>query len=660
MERLSSRVSLLSESALCGALLLAFFWLITRFIEAIYTFGLLGVDIPPEIASAALFLSPLLLVIVPGLLAPQRAALTARVIAAAALLCLAASLFLATRERMLVTGLGTSLMLLWLPSALAARSFRAAGFGGGLVLAGIASILFRAAYHGSDLLPGPASTAINLLVAAGGLMLLAITPPAGPAPAAAVKAGGLWRGVGRYLGLAAALLLLYFGFNAPAVIARWSGASYAGVTAALFGPLVLFGAAWFTNPSLRERLTPRVLAAWSGLFLAALVLALLPHQIALPASPAGYPIEAPAAGLLTLAALALALLLHPVIYAAAACLASSLMDEPLRPREAGLAALLGALFMLIMIFAHVFTTVYDYIPVVGPVFRDRFWLVTAFPALVMALAVWGAAPTAPDARRVHLALPAALGLAFAAVVGVTLFVGQAAASPSGSTVLRVMTYNIQQGYDTAGERAYGEQLAVIRAQDPDILGLQESDTARIANGNGDVVRYLSDWLGMHAYYGPTSVTGTFGIALLSRYPLENPRTFFMYSEGEQTAAILATIRVGGEAYSVLVTHLGNGGPLIQQQQVLEILAGQTNVIAMGDFNFRPPTEQYQLTAAAYRDAWEIAAEQAAVPSDMNIERRIDHVFVSPGLAVRRAAYLPEGPSDHPALVVEIAPASSGQ
>jgi len=33
----------------------------------------------------------------------------------------------------------------------------------------------------------------------------------------------------------------------------------------------------------------------------------------------------------------------------------------------------------------------------------------------------------------------------------------------------------------------------------------------------------------------------------------------------------------------------------------------------------------------------------------------DYIFVSPGMAVPAARYLPPGPSDHPALLAEIAP-----
>ena len=45
---------------------------------------------------------------------------------------------------------------------------------------------------------------------------------------------------------------------------------------------------------------------------------------------------------------------------------------------------MAALFLLLMVFFHVFTTVYDYVPVIGPLFRDRFWFVYLLAGLGMA------------------------------------------------------------------------------------------------------------------------------------------------------------------------------------------------------------------------------------------------------------------------------------
>ena len=82
------------------------------------------------------------------------------------------------------------------------------------------------------------------------------------------------------------------------------------------------------------------------------------------------------------------------------------------------------------------------------------------------------------------------------------------------------------------------------------------------------MRYFADNLGMYSYYGPSTTAGTFGIALLSKYPIVQAATFYLYSTGEQTACIQAVIAANGAFYNVFVTHLGNGGPMVQLIDVL--------------------------------------------------------------------------------------------
>jgi endonuclease/exonuclease/phosphatase family metal-dependent hydrolase len=338
----------------------------------------------------------------------------------------------------------------------------------------------------------------------------------------------------------------------------------------------------------------------------------------------------------------------------------ALMQRPSSPRTGGLAWLVASLYLLIMIFLQVFTTVYDYIPVVGPLLRDRFWLVFLIAGATCALPVLALPSTlrdeAQDGAGVllgRLATAKSLGVAVLTVLAIG-YIGATPAMPAEERhSLRLMSYNIQQGYDAGGQRNCAGQLQVIREANPDVLGLQESDTARIAGGNADVVRTMADALDMYSYYGPTTVTGTFGIALLSRYPIENPRTIFMYSLGEQTAAILADISVSGQRFSVVVTHLGNGGPIIQQEQLLAALSGRSHIIAMGDFNFRPATEQYRLTTGILEDSWLTRWGPGGNPSQVDPADRIDHVFVSPGTTIVDSRYIASSASDHPALVAEI-------
>jgi len=78
-------------------------------------------------------------------------------------------------------------------------------------------------------------------------------------------------------------------------------------------------------------------------------------------------------------------------------------------------------------------------------------------------------------------------------------------------------------------------------------------------GNADLVAYFADRMDMYSYYGPSPVVGTFGDCLLSRFPIENARTFYLFSKGEQVAVVEADIRVGDKTFRIYVTHLGNGG-----------------------------------------------------------------------------------------------------
>jgi endonuclease/exonuclease/phosphatase family metal-dependent hydrolase len=316
---------------------------------------------------------------------------------------------------------------------------------------------------------------------------------------------------------------------------------------------------------------------------------------------------------------------------------------------------LAALFLLVMIFAQVFTTVYDYIPDVGPLFRDRFWLVFFVLGLAMMLPLLLIRRAAPATERVSSKTAGGL----AAFIAVAALAGALWRSSAPSTVLptsstlRVLTYNIQQGYSAAGQLNYVGQLTLIQQAKPDVIGLEESDTNRISGGNSDLVRYFADNLGFYSYYGPKTVAGTFGIALLSRYPIENPHVVYLYSSGEQTAAIIVQIAVGGKRFNVFVTHLGNDGPIVQQQNLLQAIDGSASVIAMGDFNFQPNGEQYRLTRTVLDDAWLLRWPQGVDDQGYDPHDRIDHIFVSSGTIIQEAHFLTAPESDHPALLVQI-------
>jgi endonuclease/exonuclease/phosphatase family metal-dependent hydrolase len=95
--------------------------------------------------------------------------------------------------------------------------------------------------------------------------------------------------------------------------------------------------------------------------------------------------------------------------------------------------------------------------------------------------------------------------------------------------------------------------------------------------------------------------------------------------------------------------------LVQQEQVLAEVDGLPAVIAMGDFNFEPDTEQYRLTRETLEDAWLVKWPSGSDDQGYNPADRIDHVFISPGLQVLEARHIQSSASDHPVAFDRVKP-----
>jgi endonuclease/exonuclease/phosphatase family metal-dependent hydrolase len=640
---------------LTAILFLFFFQLITDFVEAIYAFGLLGTAIPPELGFVLLLFSPLALLFLKRSPSPKTLTLFVMIM----LLSRAVEVYLDTRGKMILSGLGVAAFFFIFPLILQTwkEGKDTLTLGVGLSLGISLSILLREVNSGVDLSNMGGWRALNPAIALIGAALLFSALKAGqPAEAPSRPASG--KVIGLALGLIATLTLLYFTLTAPNVLARWTGRNNTFLVSVAAISLYAFTILLCQKRPFLTALTPKVLFLWNALFMLCLEWVILPYQFRFPATPQGYPLAEPVQSPLLLLPLLLTLLLSPVIVVDLIFFCRELAALRPSPRQMAMAFGLGSFFLLWMIFGQVFTTVYDYIPVVGLFFRDKFYLaflvagiVMTFPVLLLKKETF--ALEGKEGREVRLvSLVASL-----VVVGILISLFLTAARPpepnKDQKSLRVLTYNIQQGYSENGLRNFEGQLEVMRRVNADLIGLQESDTNRIAGGNADLVRYFSDRLELYSYYGPNTVVGTFGIALLSKFPIHNPRTFYMYSEGEQTAIIEAQISLGGKTFNVYVTHLGNGGPLIQQEEVMQVVQGKENVILMGDFNFRPDEEPYHLTTATLRDSWLLVWPQGNPAQGVDALDRIDHIFVSPATKVLDSQYLVSPASDHPAMMSEI-------
>ena len=217
-----------------------------------------------------------------------------------------------------------------------------------------------------------------------------------------------------------------------------------------------------------------------------------------------------------------------------------------------------------------------------------------------------------------------------------------------------MTFNTQQSNDDYGEKSVEAQLVLIRRVSPDILALQESDSARISLNNNDYVRYFAEKLGYYSYYGPTTGTGTFGTALLSKYPLEYTRSVFIYSDKDETGVAEAEIEVNGMRFTIYDVHPDSSDEamLVFAETLVERAADKPYVIALGDYNLRDYEEAYQWIDQHLTNAWTSVhpTEISAGGVDMSGDNRIDHIFLSSNLQAVNPTYIlpPESATDHPA------------
>jgi len=437
--------------------------------------------------------------------------------------------------------------------------------------------------------------------------------------------------------------------------------------------ITLFTIFTLFKPEIFAKIKLWIILLLNGLFALTLVLTVYGHQISFPPVEGAYPVVVDPTNIIQQIPLILMLILSPIILIDFTLLSRELIKSRPSTWKIGGSFIIASGYFIIMVLSAVFTIVSDYIPLVGPFFRDMIWFVFLIFGIIIVLPVLLIKKSslifkkAINGMKPKITITVILGIiSIGTIVSAIITEPYSIEQATTGNSIKVLSYNIQQGINEQANKDFDSQLNVIIQADPDIIGLQESDTCRISSGNSDIVRYMNSKLKIYSYFGPKTVTGTFGLALLSKYSIENAMTFYMYSEGgEQTATIQAEITVGTTTFNIFITHLGNyvntsvsRAQIIQQENILSRIEGKSNVILMGDFNFIPNTEQYNITTAILDDCWEVADNSilGTLPTSW-IPRlpaeRIDHMFVSPGIIISSCQYFGGTASDHPAVMVEI-------
>ena len=631
-------------------------------VESIYILDLMNTSLDEKVLGLLFFFSPALLLLV-GRKQPR---LVIWILFGLLVLARGLTPYLNTLGRLLTSGIGTGSGLMLFPYLLTARAkedatyFSSRWISAGFALAIGFSALLRTLNYGIDYSLFPEGGWVGWIFG-GALGYILTLLDWTDAEKAQTSPGPITPAM---LGIFLVIALAYFAFSAPAVIARWTEGDYRLIVIAI--SLLSVGWAGLSLRQLKiiDHIPPGWLLIWNLLFTSSLALTILVHRVPFPLSPDSPAVVVGNPAWQQHVPLILTILLFPVIFIDLRIFLHRIRQVDPRPQDLIPGMLLGSFSLVLLVFTHIFTNVWGYVEPVSPWFRNKFWLPYLLIAGLITILIGRRGMPAPgdqpEMMRDHSLGWAAFLLAILlGTAGSAFYTTRVQDFEPRSSTIVVMTYNIQQANDDFGERSYKEQLAMIREVAPDIIALQESDSTRISLNNHDYVRYYAGKLGYHSYFGPTTISGTYGTAILSRFPLQNTRTVFTYSDQDEVGTAEADFEINGELFTIYNVHPDGSDTamLVWAETLLERSRGKDYVIAAGDYNLRDYEEAYQLIAAEYANAWESVypSKIGQDGTDMSGENRIDHIFFSAALKARNPVYIlpPQSATDHPVHWAEL-------
>lgn len=654
-----------------GVLWLCFIQTLTLWLESMYKISLTRLAPGPELFGLLFAASPLLVLVCPE--PAQRKVLGGAVIVF--LIARAVAPMMEVTVGALVSGVGVGAFLIAL-CLLLAQPFRClqGDAGSALGLALLGSLALRAWGATYDCTLGRSGAVLGWGIVGVALGLFWNLFPRAEADSDAEKSTAL-NVTGPVLGLFASLAIVYLVLSSPGVVEAWLGFEN-GLGTRLCITAVGGAALWRARGN--GRVSRPVLVVWNLLFALALVGGLLALRISFPATP-----EAPAVVVkphnpTAQWLLNLMFVLSPVVLWNVAAASRSLKSA--RARSLAMPVGLGFALLILLTLLSIFTNVWGYVPPISAVFRNQFHLPFFLLGLLMTAALllpgWQHAfsPSEP-ARQPNSLVGLMAALLLVALTGTWYWQRHPAKVVGSPKQLTILTYNMQQGAGWKGNRNWEAQLALLKELNADLIGLQESDTARPSNGNVCAANYLGAKLGYHIYHGPNTVSGTYGTAILSRFPLRNPRTFFTFSDQDEIGTAVAEFEIGGKTFAFFNSHpAGNLPSQRQAEELVRQARPYEYVIAVGDYNATPQAESYRMVAAHLKDAWKekypdgvgrlhpvlrpqgwirphpSSGELTASGEGIALPGRIDHIFLSQPFQVIEAFYLPApaAQTDHPA------------
>lgn len=238
-----------------------------------------------------------------------------------------------------------------------------------------------------------------------------------------------------------------------------------------------------------------------------------------------------------------------------------------------------------------------------------------------------------------------------------------AAVADAQTPLHVVTYNIRHGRGMDDSVNLARTAAVLRALQPDIVGLQEVDRRVRRSGDVDEADSLGTLLGMEHAFGAFMdyQGGEYGLAVLSRFPIVRATPVRLPDGNEPRVALAAELRLpDGHSLMVVNVHfdwVADDTFRFAQASALTAFLDSLTLpyLLLGDFNDEPGSRTLALFRAR---ATEVAkpAEDHLTFSSTGPVKEIDYIFVAPARAWRVGGARPVTEpmaSDHRPVVADV-------
>jgi len=224
-----------------------------------------------------------------------------------------------------------------------------------------------------------------------------------------------------------------------------------------------------------------------------------------------------------------------------------------------------------------------------------------------------------------------------------------------AALVRIVSWNLQHGVpDPVARPALARAVPVLQAMAGDVYGLQELDRGRVRTRFAHQAADLAEALEGELVWARAKhwLWASQSNALLVRGEVLESDVVSLPGRGERRVAVVASVVVAGQRWSVATTHLSLQ-PAIARRQLhvtFEALEGRPKPwVLVGDLNL----QQHQMTDVVGQAGYDLVEGPFTINARTGLNRRLDHVLLNGTTAI--ASGVEKLPcSDHLAVWADLA------